>query len=218
MKTKVIGIGAGGHAKVVLEILRLSGRFEVEGLLDVNTALWHKTVSGVVVLGGDDLLAELRTKGLRHVFIGVGSTRQMEPRRRLYLTARNLGLRAVNAIHPFSSVSAGVAMGDGVTIMAGAIINVDARLGENVIVNSGAVVEHDCTIGDHVHIATGAKLASTVQIGSGTHVGAGACIRQCVIVGQNVTVGAGAVVVHDVPDNVIVVGVPARPMADTTGS
>ena len=79
-----------------------------------------------------------------------------------------------------------------------------------MIINSGAIVEHDCVIESHAHIATGAQLASTVYVGEGSHIGIGASVRQCISIGQYAIIGAGAVVIDNVPDNVVVVGVPAR--------
>ena len=207
---RVVGLGAGGHAKVVIEILRASSDVEVVGLLDIREALWGTAVVGVPVLGGDRLLPELRAQGIEHVFIGVGSRGDMEPRRRLYMHAQSLGLRAVSAVHPSATISRSATIGHGVTIMPEVIVNAEARLGDNVILNSGAIVEHDCVIGDHVHIATGARLAGSVAVGEGTHVGAGACVRDSCRIGRDVIVGAGTVVVKDVPNNVVVVGSPAR--------
>jgi len=92
-------------------------------------------------------------------------------------------------------------------------INPETRIGSNAIINSAAVVEHDCTIWNHVHIATGARLASTIQVEEGAHIGAGATMRQCVRIGKGAVVGAGAMMVADVPPDLVVVGVPARPRA-----
>ena len=207
---RVVGLGAGGHAKVVIEILQLIGGYELVGLLDPKQELWGTEVLGIPVLGDDDLLPKLYNQGVRYAFIGLGTIEDTQPRRRLYEKARRQGFQIVQAIHPQAVIAPSVEIGHGPTIMAGAVINAAARLGENVIVNTGAIVEHDCIIGNHVHIATGARLASTVYVGEGAHIGLGAAIRQCIHIGRNAIVGAGAVVVDDVPDNVVVVGVPAR--------
>lgn len=207
---EVIGLGAGGHAKVVIEILQLSGEYEVIGLLDPRSSLWQTDVLNVPVLGDDNLLPELYNQGVRYAFIGLGSVGDSGPRQRLYQRARDQKLEIVRAIHPQAWISPSAQVGYGPTIMAGAVINAAARLGEHVIVNTGATVEHDCVIGDHVHIATGAHLAGGVHVEAGAHIGLGASVLQGIHVGQDAIVGAGAVVVNPVPENTTVVGVPAR--------
>lgn len=209
--TQVVGLGAGGHAKVVIEILRLMGEYEIVGLLDPKRQLWGTEVLGIPVIGDDGLLPKLYSDGVRCAFIGVGHVGDAQPRKRLYEMVRAQGFRVVQAIHPQAIVSPSVEIGHGATIMAGAIINAGARLGKNVIINTGAIVEHDCVIGDHVHIATGARLAGGVYVGTQAFIGMGCSIVQNVRVGCNAVVGAGAVVIEDVPDDVTVVGVPARP-------
>lgn len=210
--TRVVGLGAGGHAKVVIDILRLTGGVELIGLVDPKHELWNVVVAGVPVLGGDEMLNELSQDGVTHAFIGLGSIGNMQPRQQLYETAIDAGFRMISAIHPQSVVSPSVLLGQGPTIMAGAIINPDARLGDNVIVNTGAIVEHDCHINNHVHVASGARLASTVNVGNGVHIGAGATIIQEISIGEGAIVGAGATVIRDVAPWTVVVGVPAEPI------
>ncbi len=210
MSIPMIGLGAGGHAKVVIEILGLHSEYRLIGLLDANSALVGTKVLGVPVVGNDDALSGLAKSGVLHFFVGLGSIGDVRPRRRLYELACRHNMQPISAIHPQAILSPSTALGQGVTIMAGAIINAEAVVGANVIVNTGAIVEHDCILGDHVHLATGAKLTSTVQVGTGAHIGAGATIRQGVTIGEYAIVGAGAVVVKDVPPHTVVAGVPAR--------
>jgi len=207
---QVVGLGAGGHAKVVIEILQINGEYEVIGLLDPNSSLWKTKVLGVPVLGDDNLIPELYDQGLRYAFIGLGTVGNSRPRRQLYQKARQHKLEIARAVHPQAWISPSAQVGYGPTIMAGAAINADVRLGDNVIVNTGAIVEHDCIIKDHVHIATGAHLAGAVHVGEGAHIGLGASVLQGVQIGNNAIVGSGAVVVKNVPDDVTVVGIPAR--------
>ncbi len=206
----VIGLGAGGHGKVVLEILQLMGGYELVGLLDPNSELWRTKLLDVPILGGDDLLPELRDRGINKAFIGLGTVGDVRPREKLYKILQNQQFEIVSAVHPQTIIAPSVQIGYGITIMAGVIVNSSVKFGNNVIVNSGAIVEHDCIIGSHVHIAPGAKLAGTVQVGAGSHIGIGAVIAQGIRIGNNAIIGAGAVVIKDVPDSVVVVGVPAR--------
>ncbi len=207
---RVVGVGAGGHAKVLIEILRLLGDFELVGLLDSNRELWGTRVLGVPVLGDHAHLSELRDQGLQHAFIGVGSVGDTRPRKRLYQAVRTTGFEIVRAIHPDAVIAPSAVIGHGPAIMAGVVVNAATRIGDNVIINTGAIIEHDCVIENHVHIATGARLAGAVLVDEGAHIGLGASIRQGVHIGGEAVVGAGAVVVDDVPDGVVVAGVPAR--------
>ena len=207
---EAIGIGAGGHAKVVVEIIQLVGQYQIAGLLDSDEKKLGSLVCGVKVLGDDSLLPQLFSKGMRHAFMSLGGLGSSSLRQELYEHARALGFEMISAVHPQAVVSRFARLGIGSTIMAAAVINPGTMIGENVIINSGAIVDHDCVIGDHVHVASGACLSGGVMVGGGSHIGAGAVVRQGISIGENSTVGAGAVVVRNVPDNVTVVGVPAR--------
>ena len=205
---RVIIIGAGGHARVAAEMLRLSGKHEIAGFLD--SALVGKKIGGFPVLGGDELLSRLRADGVTAAFVGVGGTGDNLPRMKIFERVLAMGFAFANAIHPSAIISASVKMGQGIAVMAGAIINPDAVIGDNVIVNTGAIVEHDCKIEAHVHISPGAVLCGGVHVESCAHIGAGAVIRQGINIGAQAIIGAGAVVVKDVSAGSVVAGVPAR--------
>jgi UDP-perosamine 4-acetyltransferase len=203
-------LGAGGHAKVLIDALRAGGSFVPYGVLDSRYPDGPAEVLGVPVLGDDSLLAEMAGKGVSCFAVGVGSTGDAGPRRRLYALGLSHHLGPVTVIHPAAWVSPWAKLGAGCQLFAGGVVNAGARLGVNVIVNTGAIVEHDCVIGDHAHIATGACLAGAVEVGEGAHVGSGAAVRQQLRIGRHAVVGTGAVVVKDVPEGVVVAGVPAR--------
>lgn len=216
MGIPVIGLGAGGHARVLIETLRFNQKFDLIGLLDRDSDLKNKDIMGVPVLGTDDLLPEL-AKNVKHFFIGLGTTGRVTHRRRLFMLATSYGMTPIQIIHPSAIISPSATLGAGITILSGAIINACASIGIDVIVNTGAIVEHDSVIGDHVHVATGACLCGAVTVERETHIGAGATILQGVRIGANSIVGAGAVVLKDVPAGVIVGGVPAKIIKSTIG-
>jgi len=166
-----------GKAKGLNERL-LVGNWELVGLLDQKQEMWGQKVLGVPVLGDDTIIQKLYDSGIRSAFIGLGTTGDTGPRRRLYEKARRHNLDVVQAIHPQSLVASSVIMGHGVTIMAGAVVNAAATLGDNVIINTGSIVEHDCSLRNHVHIATGAVLAGGVTVGSGALLAAAPRLRK----------------------------------------
>jgi UDP-perosamine 4-acetyltransferase len=207
---KIIGLGAGGHAKVVIDVLRATAAMEIIGLLDPRADLHGSTVAGVPVIGDDSLVPTLAAYGVSAAFIGVGGVGSTRTRRSLYELARRHALDVVPAIHDRAIVSALASIGHGPTIFAGAIVNAAAVLGANVLINTGAVVEHDVVLGSHVHVSSGACLGGGVTVEQSAFIGMGAVVRQGIKVGAFALVGAGAVVVDDVPERAVVVGVPAR--------
>lgn len=211
MRAKALGLGAGGHSKVIIEILLSQNEIDLVGLTDSDPLL--REVLNVKVLGGDDQLPALIQRGATKFFVGVGSVGDANLRCRLFALGKTHGLEPLIIIHPQAVVSPSAHISGGTVVFAGAVINAEARIGENVIINTGAIVEHDCVIGDHAHIATGARLSGAVTVGDGAHIGAGATVRQGIKIGENAVVGMGAVVVKDVADGVTVIGVPAKPVS-----
>ncbi len=207
----IIGIGAGGHSKVLIEILRRMGTWEIVGLLDADESRRGQTVSGVPILGGDDLVRSLRNDGVVAAFIGIGSVGSTELRRKALDLLQGAGFELPSLVHPFAAVAADAVIGRGACIMPGVIINPGTRIGDCAIINSSAVIEHDCTIAAFAHISPGAILGGNVHVGEGAHIGIGAVVRQGIRIGANAMVGAGAVVVKDVTDAAIVTGIPASP-------
>jgi len=120
------------------------------------------------------------------------------------------GLQPATIIHPSAYVATNAAIGTGNQVLMNSSISARATTGNFCIVNTSASVDHECILGDGVHIGPGAKLAGCVEIGNHTFIGTGAVIIPRIKIGNNSMIGAGAVVTHDIPDNVVAVGNPAR--------
>jgi UDP-perosamine 4-acetyltransferase len=198
--------GAGGHAKIVIEIAVAAG-CSVIGALDPDAT---GNVLGVPVIGPDDALDSLWQDGaIDGAILGIGNNAL---RARLADKARAIQCTLPPIVHPSATVSPTATIGDGTTIGAGAIINAAARIGRDCIINTGAIVEHDCVIGDGVHIAPRSVMGGSCTIGDQTLFGIGAVARPGVRLGASVTIGAGAVIVADIAGGITAVGCPARPV------
>lgn len=211
-KVQVFGIGAGGHSRVLMSALSLSGAYEPACLLDADPALHGKCVANVQVEGGDGMIVDLLARGLTFAFNGIGSSGHNELRTRLFCSAKELGVKFIDVIHPSACIDQGAETGEGLQLMACCVVNCGVRVGRNVLINSGAVVEHDCELGDHTVVSPGAVLCGGCCCGDGVFIGAGAVVREGVSIGRGALVAAGAVVLKNVPAGGRVAGVPARPM------
>jgi sugar O-acyltransferase (sialic acid O-acetyltransferase NeuD family) len=205
----VIMIGNGGHARVLLATLRLTGT-EIAGFTLDPLARVQATPNAIDVMSDEELLA--RSPSLHLLVNGIGGADVPRLRRSVYDQFGQAGFSFMRVVHPSAVIAADAEIGDGAQIMAGAIVQPAVKIGDNVILNTRTVVEHDCVIGDHVHVATGALLTGNVTVGRSTMIGAGAIVRQGVRIGEGVLVAAGAVIVSNVPDGARMAGVPARPM------
>ncbi len=209
MNPPVIILGAGGHAKVLLDIILASGR-EIKGILAPDRNFWGKEIKGIPIIGGDDCIDDYRPGDIE-IVNGIGSIGDPSVRTKVFTAMKNKGFSFVTVIHLSAVIGSNIVFGEGVQIMAGAIIQPGCRIGDNVIVNSGVIMDHDCRIGDHVHLAPGVVLSGEVNIGPKTHIGTGACLIQGITIGGSAMIAAGAVVVNDIPEGMLARGVPAQP-------
>jgi UDP-perosamine 4-acetyltransferase len=209
--TRIIGLGAGTHAKSVLEAIRSGDRFEVAALLDDDESRIGGDVLGFPISGAAEL-HRYRADGVAEAFVGVAGIADSSGRRAVFERLKAAGFELPPIVHAAAIVSPWAELGRGAQVLAGAIVNAGAQIGNGAIVNTGAIVEHDCQVGAHAHVAPGARLAGLVSVGTGAHVGIGAVLIEAVEVGEEALVGAGAVVLRDVPAGTRVAGVPARPL------
>lgn len=204
----VVIIGGGGHAKVVIESLRACGE-TVAAIVDADPT--PRQVLGVPVVGDDLALPGLRLQGLSRLFVAIGDNRL---RQKLGRKAREQGFSLVNAIHPSAVVSPSARLGAGIAVMAGVAINAETRVDDLAILNTGAVVDHDCRLAEACHLGPASALAGGVTVGERAFLGVGARAIPGVLIGADTIVGAGGVVVRDLPDAVLAIGVPAKIKGD----
>lgn len=191
----LIMLGAGGHAKVLLDLARACN-YRVVGVCDPQ--LVHEgqhTWRDVAVLGDDGVLTGIdpTTVGLIN---GLGQLAKGQARAALYARMVSMGHRFPALVHPATWIAPSVELSDGVQIMAGAIVQADSSIGKNTVINTGAQVDHDCQIGSHVHIAPGAVLCGAVWVGSGGFVGAGATVLPGIRMEADTVLGAGLTLRH----------------------
>lgn len=208
----VVIYGASRQGRVVLDILRAQGKWEILGFLDDATEKQGTVWAGLPVLGGMDWLEGLERLPTAIVAIGNNEAR-MDLAERL----RARGVELINAIHPAAVVAPDVVMGTGNVIAPGAILVTGTRLEDDVIVNTAASIDHDSWLCRGAQIAPGVHTAGCVTVGRGAFVGLGAMLGPGVSIGEGTIVGAGTLVLADLPPRVLAMGVPARVVRPLSG-
>lgn len=197
---RIVVIGAGGHAKVVISTLQACGRRPVRAF-DDDPGKWGSELLGVPIVGPVSEAANEKVDG---AIVAVGDNQH---RARL---VESLELSWLSAVHPAAFVHPTVRLGSGSVVFAGAVIQPDVKIGGHAIINTSTTVDHDCRLGELVHLAPGVRLGGGVQIGAGSLIGIGAAVIPNVVIGSWAVVGAGAAVIARLPDGCTAVGVPAK--------
>jgi sugar O-acyltransferase (sialic acid O-acetyltransferase NeuD family) len=204
----IIILGSGGHAKVLIDVLRIRD-IKVVGITSIELQDINKKLNGINVIGNDEAIFRYSPESV-HLVNGIGYTGKTEKRRELFDFFKGKGYSFAGVIHPSAVVSLDVQMDEGVQVMAGAVIQTGSKIKKNTIINTKVSVDHDCVIGSHVHLAPGVTISGGVQVADDVHIGAGATIIQEIRIGKKCLIGAGSLVLNDVKDGATVFGVPAR--------
>ena len=207
-KIDIIGIGCGGHAKVLLDILNSYNEYNLIGLISPSSEN-IKNQCNIPIIGDDSDLPKLFKDGIQNVFIAFSSLKSSTKNKNMYNYLKKIGFNIINVIHKTSIISNNLETKNGIKIMAGVIINPSVKIGNNSIINTGAIIDHDCLIEDHVQIAPGTILGGNVLVGEGSFIGLGARIIENITIGKYSYVAAGSIVTSDVKDGCMVAGVPA---------
>ncbi len=203
MENRLLIIGAGGHGKVVADVAMKMNTWKSIQFLDDNQEL--KRVLGLEVIGKvEDALKYVHD----YQFIVAIGDNSLRERIQLNLTMAQAKLALL--VHPDAIIGKQVEIGKGTVVMAGVIINSCTHVGSGCIINTGSIIEHDNIIEDYVHVSPGVITGGTVRIGKGTWLGLGSKIINNVSIAGDCIVGAGAVVIEDIINRGLYVGIPAK--------
>ena len=208
---KILIVGAGGHAKICIDIIRQNNLYDIVGATSNSADTKH--VLGVPVLGTDEeVLEKYFAEGVKFAVIGIGSLKKLSKRTEIYERLKKIGFHLPTIIHPRAICEPSASIAEGCQVMAGAVIGSDVRINPNCIINSGSIISHDCYLEENIHLTPGAILAGNVYVGKNSIIGMGATVYLGVIIGTAVIVSNNANVLKDIPDNTVVTGNPAQPV------
>ncbi|MGL5053239.1 MAG: acetyltransferase [Cetobacterium sp.] len=204
---EIVIIGAGGHAKVVVDIVEkrkelLKENISIYGVIDDNFS--QENFLGYKHLGKISEIVKLHNWQNKKYIIAIGSN---EVRKKI---SKENEVEYATLIHPTAIISSYVKIGMGTVVMAGVVVNSSVEVGIHSILNSSSTIDHDCKIGNYTHISPSVTLAGEVKIGNESWIGIGSTVIQGIEIGNSVIIGAGSVVIKDIADKKKAYGVPAK--------
>jgi len=211
MKEKIAIVGGGGHAKVIISILKKLKKYEIVGYTDISN---NGLILGIQFLGNDEKLQTLFDSGVQNAAIGLGQIKTAVHRRKIAALLKNIGFKIPAIISSNSIINEDVNFGNGTVVMDGVVINSGTSIGEFSIINTNSSIDHDCKIGSFTHIAPGVTLSGEVTIGDNVLIGTGASVIHQIKIPDNTIVSSGTSVQKNITKAGIYRGVPAKSLKE----
>jgi len=202
MKEKIVLIGGGGHCHSVIDVIELTNKYEIIGIIDTKENIGKKVLDYEVIACDDDL--ETIFKTCKNVVITAGQIKSNELRVKLFRLAKKIGFNLPVIISPLAYVSKHSSIDEGTIIMHHALINTNVKIGKNCIINTKALIEHDCVVENNCHISTASVLNGGVIVKENTFFGSNAMSKEYIEIGQNCLIRGGTSVMKSMPDKTIV--------------
>lgn len=203
-KSKVLLIGAGGHAASCIEIIEAENKNKIIGLVGTPKEVGKKLL-GYEVIGSEKDFADL-LRLTSNLILGVGQIKSPNLRIEIKDKFIKKGFNFESVVSPTAQVSKYAVIGIGTVVMHKVVINAGVKIGDYSIINTGSIIEHDSKVGNFSHISTGVISNGETSIGNNTFVGSGTIIMEQIKIGNNCIVGMGQQVRHDLSDNSTYVG------------
>jgi len=204
---KIIIIGSGGHASVIIDIVEKSKKYSIYGLVD--SFLPPQSIKyGYEIIGDESVILE-KNEEIHGGIVAIGDNwirKKIVEKIRLLVP----NFKFVSAIHPSAVISDYSKIGDGTVVMGGAIINNNTQIGDQCIINTNSSIGHDCIIGNYVSIAPGSTLGGNTKVGDVTAISLGAKVIHSIQIGEHTVIGAGSTVLSDIDSYKLAYGTPAK--------
>ncbi|MFC1555290.1 acetyltransferase [candidate division KSB1 bacterium] len=204
---KLCIIGSGSQARYVIENIRHSDNYHLEGLVDIEKREnVGNVVNGAKIICILDDIDKYFSPSEVYLVIAYGNNQKKQE---IALSLEKSNYRFATIVNKTAYISSNVEIGKDCIINANVTIMPNTKIGDHVIIHSGCVIEHDNIIDDFANIAPGVITAGNVKIGKGSYIYTGTSIIPKTKIGNWAVVGAGSVVLKNVADNDVVAGVPA---------
>jgi sugar O-acyltransferase (sialic acid O-acetyltransferase NeuD family) len=180
MKEKIILIGGGGHCRSVIDIIELTNKYEIIGIVDTKKNIGKKVLDYEVIACDNDL--EIIFQTCKNAVITIGQVESNRIRVKLFEKLKEIDFNLPVIISPLAYVSKHASLDEGTIVMHHALINANVKIGKNCIINTKALIEHDCVVEDNCHISTASVLNGGVVVKENTFFGSNATSKEYIYI------------------------------------
>ena len=200
---RVLILGGGGGATLVLDILNRTMNQAAVGILDNNPKMAGKKLMGIPILGEFGLADTLWRDG---AFDAVISTivRDVFDRAAIYDRFMKIGIPFTNVIDPEARIGRDVTIGKGNLIIYGSYLATCVKIGNNNFMAAGTLIEHHSEVGNHCTLGPRTSLAGGVSVGDHVKFGMQVAIEPQLKIGSESVIASGVVVTSHVPARTLV--------------
>lgn len=192
-KKPIVILGGGGHASVLVEILKTQRR-KIKAIVCPDNIASRPVFNNIQQLYADEDILQFSSDDIELVN-AIGTRPRSTLRYCINEKFLAWGYHFATVISDSAYVSDHAYIGDGVQILTYAVIHPGTVIGNHTVINTRAVIEHDCTIGAYNFIAPGAVLCGQVRTKDNVFIGAGATIIPNIDIEEKGIVTAGAILV-----------------------
>jgi len=200
-------IGAGGHARVIVSEIEMSGEYDSIEIYTIDTHAQNEVILGYPVVENADVINSSDSKRI-DIFLAIGD---LKIRSKWYSFFSDLNFHMPNLIARTALVSSSARLGSANFIASGSYLGPNVMMGNNNLINTKSIIEHESILGDSCNISPGAVLCGRVSLGSNVFIGANSTVIEKLCISSDVALGAGSTLIESINHrNVLWCGSPAR--------
>lgn len=203
MDVLIYGAGLLGKQVHYLASTYFKDRYAVLGFIDDEPAKKDApVVGGLKVLGSLAEVCERNEYSFEDVklILAIGYA-HMEQRHRAFRNAKALGYSFESIVHPRAHVEQNAALGEGVIVLAGAVVDQSVRICDISYIDIGVLIGEETIVGVNNYLAAGVTVGGSVRTGRHNFFGLNSTVVNDVTIGDNNFINAQTLIHRNVEDN-----------------
>ena len=198
----IILAGNAITANILYKYIDIDTRYKIIGFTVDDDYVTTQAPNNLPCIGLSNIKENFNPQDVK-IIMAIGYTKLNTIREKIYLKLKSLGYTIETYVHPNATILTTYPIGEGSVIMAGSLIEPDAKVGSNCFLWGNTVIAHNAIVNDNCWIAAGAVISGMAKIGSNSFIGVNATISNKVEVGSFNIIGGSAFISKNTKNNAV---------------